>query len=272
MPEKFIDVKKVIADKNPQLLKWMPGFVLSYIKKVIHEDWFNDILGRIHHLKGLDFVNAVIEEFKIEVELIGGENIPKTGGVIIASNHPLGGMDGIALIYAVGKIRKDVRFLVNDILMSFENFQPIFVPVNKLGKNSQKNLEYIDKVYAQDYAVMVFPAGLVSRKFPEGIKDLVWKKSFITKSKKYQKDIIPCFIEGQNSKFFYNLANWRKKIGIQANIEMFYLADEMYKQQGKKVTIRLGKVVKCKDLDSSKTDTQWSDYIKELVYKLGQNE
>ncbi|WP_296705448.1 1-acyl-sn-glycerol-3-phosphate acyltransferase [Algoriphagus sp.] len=269
MPEKFIDVKKVIADKNPKLLKWMPGFVLSYIRKVIHEDWLNEIMGRIHHLKGLDFVNAVIEEFNIEVELIGEENIPKSGGVIIAANHPLGGMDGIALMYAVGKIRKDIRFLVNDLLMSFENFQPIFVPVNKLGKNSQKNLDNIDRVYAQEYVVMVFPAGLVSRKSPEGVRDLLWKKSFISKAKKYQKDIIPCFIEGKNSKFFYNLANWRKKIGIQANIEMFYLADEMYQQQGKKVKIRLGEAFKHIDLDKSKTDAQWSDHIKKLVYKLG---
>ncbi|MEN2284416.1 1-acyl-sn-glycerol-3-phosphate acyltransferase [Algoriphagus sp. SE2] len=270
MPEKFIDVRKVIQDKNPRLLKWMPGFVLSYIRNVIHEDWLNDIMGRIHHLKGLDFVDAVIKEFNIEVELIGGENIPKSGGVIIAANHPLGGMDGIALMYAVGKIRKDIRFLVNDLLMSFENFQPMFVPVNKLGKNSQKALDNIDKVYAGEYAVMVFPAGLVSRKFPDGVRDLLWKKSFITKAKKYKKDIIPCFIEGKNSKFFYNLANWRKKVGIQANIEMFYLADEMYQQQGKKVRIHLGKVFSYNELDSSKTDAQWSNYMKELVYKLGQ--
>jgi putative hemolysin len=268
MSEKFIDVKKVIEEKNPKLLKWMPNFLLTYIRKVIHEDWLNDIMGRIHHLRGLDFVEAVIDEFKIEVELIGAENIPKTGGVIIAANHPLGGMDGIALMYAVGKIRKDIRFLVNDLLMSFENFQPIFVPVNKLGKNSQRNLDNIDKIYSQDYAVMIFPAGLVSRKFPDGIRDLIWKKSFITKSKKYQKDIIPCFIEGSNSKFFYNLAHWRKKIGIQANIEMFYLADEMYQQQGKKVTIHMGEPVSYKVLDSSRTDAQWSNYIKELVYKL----
>lgn len=270
MPDKFIDVKKVIEDKNPRLLKWMPGFVLSYIRNVIHEDWINDIMSRIHHLRGLEFVEAVIREFNIEVELKGAEQVPKTGGVIIAANHPLGGMDGIALMYAIGKIRPDIRFLVNDLLMSFENFQPIFVPVNKLGKNSQKNLDNIDQVYAAEYAVMVFPAGLVSRKFPEGIRDLQWKKSFIAKSKKYQKDIIPCFIEGKNSKFFYNLAHWRKKIGIQANIEMFYLADEMYQQQGKKVTIHLGERISHQSLATNKSDAQLALEVKELVYKLGQ--
>ncbi|SIN78954.1 1-acyl-sn-glycerol-3-phosphate acyltransferase [Algoriphagus halophilus] len=269
MPDKFIDVKKVIKEKNPTLLKWLPGFVISYIRNVIHEDWLNEIMGRIHHLKGMDFVDAVIDELKIEVVLKGAEHIPKTGGVIIAANHPLGGIDGIALMYAVGKIRKDIRFLVNDLLMSFENFQPMFVPVNKLGKNSQKILDNIDQVYAEEYAVMVFPAGLVSRKSEEGIRDLIWKKSFVTKSKKYKKNIIPCFIEGKNSKFFYNLANWRKKIGIQANIEMFYLADEMYQQQGKKVTIHFGEAIPYQNLDSSKTDAQWALQVKELVYKLG---
>lgn len=272
MPEKYIDVKKVIEDKNPKLLKWMPGFVLTYIRNVIHEDWLNEILSRINHLQGLDFVDAVIEEFDMEVELIGAENLPKEGGVVVVANHPLGGMDGIALMYAVGKIRKDIRFLVNDVLMSFENFQPLFVPVNKLGKNSQKNLDNIDQVYSKDYAVLVFPAGLVSRKSEEGIRDLLWKKSFVTKSKKYKKNIIPCFIEGKNSKFFYNLANWRKKIGIQANIEMFYLADEMYQQQGKKVTIHFGEAIPFQSLDSSKTENEWVLHIKELVYKLGENE
>lgn len=271
MPDKIIDVKKVIKSKNPKLLKWMPGFALSYIRKVIHEDWLNDVMGRIHHLYGLDFVDAVIRELEIDVELVGGEKIPKEGGVIIAANHPLGGIDGIALMYAVGKIRPDIRFLVNDLLMSFENFQPMFVPVNKLGKNSQKSLDNIDKVYAGDSVVMVFPAGLVSRKFPEGIRDLMWKKSFITKAKKYQKNIIPCFIDGKNSKFFYNLANWRKKLGVQVNIEMFYLADEMYHQQGKKVKVHLGEVIPFQSLDSSKSDAKWAFHVKELVYKLGQS-
>lgn len=271
MPEKFIDVEKAIHSKNPKLLKWLPGFVLSYIKRVTHEKWLNDTMEKIHIYQGQDFVNAVIEEFRIDVELKGAEHIPKEGGVIIASNHPLGALDGVALIYAVSKIRPDIRFLVNDVLMQFKNFQPFFVPVNKFGKNSSAAMQNIDEVFAEDFVIMIFPAGLVSRKSPDGkIRDLQWKKSFISKAKKYQKSIIPCFTSGNNSSFFYNLANWRKKLGVKANLEMFYLADEMYQQQGKKITITLGEPVSHTVFDESKTEGQWADYMKDKVYEIGE--
>lgn len=268
MSKKFIDVEKAIGSKNPKLLKWMPGFALNYIRRVTHEAWINEVMNRIHVYEGLDFVDAIIRELEIEVVLKGAEHIPAEGGIVIASNHPLGGIDGIALMHAVGKYRTDMRFLVNDLLMQFKNFQPLFIPVNKHGKNSINTVESIDKAYAEGYVVMVFPAGLVSRKNEEGIRDLEWKKSFVTRAKRNKKDILPCFIGGKNSKFFYNLAYWRKKIGIKANIEMFYLADELYKQRGQKVVITIGEHISYEYLDSSKTDREWSEYLKGVVYEL----
>ncbi|MBA4301564.1 Acyltransferase [Algoriphagus alkaliphilus] len=268
MSKKFIDIEKAIHSKNPKLLKWMPGFLLNYIKKVTHEAWLNSVLTKHLQLKGIDFVNALIEEFEIEVELIGEENIPKTGGFILAANHPLGGMDGIALMYAIGKIRTDIRFLVNDLLMSFDNFQPIFVPVNTLGKNSLNANLRIEEAYANNHPVLIFPAGLVSRKQEGKVQDLKWKKSFISKAKKYQLNVLPCHIGGRNSEFFYNLAHWRKKIGVSANIEMFWLVDEMYKKRGKKVVIKVGNPVSYQYFNSEKSDVQWAEYMKDLVYKL----
>lgn len=269
MTRKFIDIEKAIASKNPKLLKLLPGFLLNYVKRVTHEAWLNSVLTKHIDLRGLEFVNALITEFQMDVQLIGEENIPKTGGFILASNHPLGGMDGIALMYAIGKIRPDIRFLVNDLLMSFDNFQPIFVPVNTLGKNSiDANLK-IEEAYANRHPVLIFPAGLVSRKQEGVVKDLIWKKSFISKSKKYQLDVLPCHIGGKNSEFFYNLANWRKKIGVKANIEMFWLVDEMYKQRGKKVEINVGNPVSYQKFNSEKSDANWAEYMKDLVYKLG---
>lgn len=269
MSKKFIDVEKVIAEKNPAILRWMPRFVISYIKKVLHEDWMNEVVVKTKHLHGVDFATGLINEFNVDVELVGAERIPRTGGVIIASNHPLGGIDGIALIHAIGQIRPDIRFLVNDILMNLQNFQPIFIPVNKFGKNSHKAASLITDAYAEGYAVLIFPAGLVSRKFENGIRDLQWKKSFVSKAKKYKKDIIPCFVSGKNSSFFYNLAFWRKKIGIAANIEMFYLPDEMYQQRGQKVSIFMGEPISHLNLDDSKNEAEWADYIKNIVYDLG---
>lgn len=268
MSKKFIDIEKAIHTKNPQLLRWIPGFALNYIKRVTHENWLNSVLNAHLDQKGLDFADALIREFEMDVKLIGGENIPKTGGVILASNHPLGGMDGIAFMHAIGKIRPDVRFLVNDLLMSFDNFDPIFVPVNKFGKNSKDANLRIEEAYSKGYAVLIFPAGLVSRKQEGEIKDLPWKKSFISKAKKYHLDVIPCHIGGRNSEFFYNLANWRKRLGIKANVEMFWLVDEMYQQRGKKIEITIGKPISYQQFDQAKNDANWAEVIKGEVYKL----
>ncbi|MCH7400265.1 1-acyl-sn-glycerol-3-phosphate acyltransferase [Belliella kenyensis] len=269
--EPFVDVEKILKEKNPTLHRWLPSFVIQYVKRIVHEKEVNQIMLKNGQLHGLDFVNALIEEFGVHVELTGAENIPLEKPVIFASNHPLGGMDGIAFMHALGKYRKDIRFLVNDILTNITNFEPMFIPVNKHGANSREVSKLIEDTYAGNHAVLVFPAGLVSRKQHAGIKDLEWKKSFISKSKKYQKDVVPVYIEGKNSGFFYNLARLRKQIGIKANIEMFYLADEMFSQRGKKVVIHIGKPIPYQYFDASKNEKEWAEVVKETVYRIAKN-
>ncbi|MGY6521162.1 MAG: 1-acyl-sn-glycerol-3-phosphate acyltransferase [Mongoliitalea sp.] len=264
----FIEIEKVIKNKNPKLYKWLPSFVLSYIKRIAHEKDINQVMFNIGHLQGFDFVNSLVGEFGVQVELTGAENIPLDEPVIFAANHPLGGMDGIAFMYALGKYRTDIRFLVNDILTNIKNFEPIFIPVNKHGTNSRDVSRLIEETYAGNHAVLVFPAGLVSRKQAHGIEDLDWHKSFVSKAKRYKKNIVPVYIEGKNSNFFYNLARFRKQIGIQANIEMFYLADEMFSQRGKKVTIHVGKPISYEYFDKSKTESAWAAEVKKAVYQL----
>jgi len=266
--EKYIDVKKVIADKNPGLAKWLPGFAVNYFKRIIHQDEVNDIMSKIGDKTGLDFIEQGLKELNTTVQIEGLENIPKEKGVIIASNHPLGGLDGIALMYAVGKVRPDIQFLVNDILLNIKNLQELFIPVNKVGVNPRKALQIIEDTYAKDVAVLVFPAGLVSRKLPEGIADLEWQKSFIARAKKYKKDVVPVHIGGRNSNFFYNLSNLRRKLGIKANIEMLYLADEMFKQQNRTLKIKFGKPIAYSTFDKSKTLKEWAAEVRDRVYQL----
>ncbi|WP_373494633.1 1-acyl-sn-glycerol-3-phosphate acyltransferase [Aquiflexum sp.] len=265
---KFIDIEKILKDKNAKLHSWLPGFALKYIKRVVHENDINEVMTNIGHLHGLDFVNALIKEFGVEVTLEGEENIPLDRSVIFASNHPLGGLDGVAFMYALGKYRSDIRVLVNDILTNIKNFEPMFIPVNKHGSNSRQVTQLIEETYASDNALLVFPAGLVSRKQSMGIMDLEWKKSFISKSKKYKRDVVPVFIEGRNSNFFYNLAKFRKMAGIKANIEMFYLPDEMFAQRGKKVIIHVGKPISYKYFDHTKNEKFWADEVKSIVYQM----
>ncbi|MGK6352387.1 1-acyl-sn-glycerol-3-phosphate acyltransferase [Parapedobacter sp. DT-150] len=266
--DKYIVVREIIRKKNPQLLRWMPRFILRYIERIVHEDDINRIMAEHGHLQGLDFVEALITDLGVIVELHGEENIPMEGGAIFASNHPLGGLDGIAFMHALGKYRKDIKFLVNDILLNIKNLEPLFVGVNKHGMQDRTGTRQIEEAYAQDQALLVFPAGLVSRKRNGKIEDLQWKKSFISKAKKYQRNVVPVYIDGKNSGFFYNFARFRERIGIKANIEMFYLADEMFAQKDKKVTICIGKPISYTYFDGSKSEREWAEYLKQVVYNL----
>lgn len=266
--KKFIELTEVFRQKKPELAKWIPSFVTSYLRKTIHEDEINDIMYRFRDLQGLDFVDALIGDLGLDVVLEGEENIPREGSVVFASNHPLGGLDGIAFMHAIGRHRRDVKFLVNDILLNITNLQPLFVGVNKVGGQKKSALAAVDEAYAADQALLVFPAGLVSRKVKGEIVDLEWKKSFISKAKKYQKDIVPVYIDGRNSNFFYNLSNLRTKVGIKANIEMLYLADELFKQRNQRIVIKIGEKIPYSYFDNTKSEKSWAEEVKKVVYNL----
>ena len=174
----------------------------------------------------------------------------------------------MALISRIGSFRKDILFPVNDLLMNLPQLKPIFIPINKHGKNTE-NIQILEQAFSSNAMILYFPAGLVSRKQKSGIiKDLEWKKTFIAKAKQYQRDIVPVYIDGVNSNFFYNLANFRKKIGVKANFEMLYLVDEMYKQKSKTINIILGKPISYTTFDKNFTDQQWAEKVKNHVYSL----
>lgn len=265
---KFIDIRNVIHSKSPRLAKWIPRFLVRYLQKTIHEDEINDIMFRFQDLYGLDFVDALIEHLDIKVNLYGVENIPLDESVVFVSNHPLGGLDGIAFMHAIGRYRRDVKFLVNDILMNIKNLEPLFIPVNKLGNQGKNRIKAIDTAYAQDHALLVFPAGLVSRKINNKVVDLEWKKSFVGRAKKYKKNIVPVHIEGENSNFFYNLANIRKKVGLKANIEMLYLPKELFLQKGQTVDITIGKIISHTVFGKERSEQEWAREVREIVYTI----
>ncbi|MFD2599778.1 1-acyl-sn-glycerol-3-phosphate acyltransferase [Sphingobacterium corticis] len=266
--EKFIEVRNVIHKKSPKLARWIPKPIISYLRRIIHEDDINYIMQRYQDDFGLDFVDSLLKELGVEVVLEGAENVPLTDSVIFASNHPLGGLDGVAFMQAIGRYRKDVKFLVNDILLNIRNLEPLFVPVNKIGNQSKNGIAAIENAYASDQALLVFPAGLVSRKIDGKIQDLEWKKSFVTKAKKYKKDIVPVYIDGKNSNFFYNLARLRQKVGIKANLEMLYLPDEMFSQRNQRVKICIGKRIPYTSFDASKNERAWAAEVRRVVYDM----
>jgi 1-acyl-sn-glycerol-3-phosphate acyltransferase len=264
--KKFIDTDKILRERSPSLYRWLPRFAINWLKKKLHEDQINEAMIRLENVHGLDFNVQGLKELKVTTEAFHVENIPASGGVIIASNHPLGGLDGMALIKAVGEKRPDVRFIVNDLLRKLENYRDVFVGVNKIGSTTRDALKVIEDVYASEAAVIVFPAGLVSRKQGGKIMDLEWNKSFVSKSVKYKKPIVPVFVEGENSSFFYNFALWRKRLGIKGNIEMLFLPDEMFKHRSEPIRIYFGKPFSHEIFDNSRTHQEWAALIKDYVY------
>ena len=263
-----IDIEKVFASKSEKMAKLLPGFIIRYLKRILHQDEINDFLSRNYQKQGIEFADSVLEELDITFKIEGLENIDKNGRYLFASNHPLGGPDGIILISIFGKEFSKIKFLVNDILMNIKNLSEIFIPINKHGGQAKKAAIMLEDAYQSDATILTFPAGLVSRKQKGKIEDLDWKKSFIAKSKKHKRDIVPIHIDGRNSNFFYNLANLRKFFGLKSNLEMLYLPNELFKQRGKTFTVRIGKPIAYQTFDKSLSYDKWAEKMKRETYKL----
>lgn len=267
-----IDFESVLESKIPSVKRKLPKFVISYLKKIFHEDDINYIFRTYGHLYGADFAEAIMTDyFKTPMILKGEENLPSDGRIIFACNHPLGGLDGIALLSILGQRYKGMKVPVNDLLMYIDNLKENFIPVNIIqGKGQSKNIStLINEACESDNAILFFPAGVCSRRQKDGnIRDNEWKKTFVTKAKEYQRNIVPLHFEGHNSKFFYNLAYYRTKLGVKANIEMLYLVNELFKQKGNTFTITVGKPIPYTTLDDSKSDKEWAEEIKQQSYSL----
>ena len=265
---KPINIREIFKEKNPVLAKFLPGFVYSYINRILHVDFLNDFLKRNGHLRGILFVERSIYEFNIKEQIHGFENIPESGRYIFASNHPLGGFDAFLLMKCVDRRLGKLKFLTNDILLGIPSLRPMFIPINKHGSNSREAAEILNATYNSDEQILIFPSGLASRKIKGKIVDLEWKKHFIAKSVKHHRDIIPVFIGGRNTNRFYRLANLRKFLHIKWNIEMFFLPDELIKHTNSEVPIYFGKPISYTTFDTSKSQQEWAEWVKDRVYEL----
>ena len=264
-----IDIEKAVKAKAPEAGKKVPRFVYRALAKLICQDRLNELLHHNAHLDGVDFATGVLRDLGVDVRLEGVENIPAEGHFIFASNHPLGGLDGMALIRLFGeRYGGKVRFVVNDLLMNIPNLRSVFVPINKHGGQGKEAAAALGDAFTSDNQILIFPAGLCSRLQEGRVRDLEWKKAVISKAIATQRDIIPLYFEGQNSRFFYQLALWRKRLGIGANIEMALLPREMFKNAGQTFTVRVGQPIPWQTFDKSRSPKAWAEYLKQQVYAL----
>lgn len=265
--ERYIDVGKILAAKRVKA----PKAVVKLLERVLCVPQLNAAIYGDREYFGLDFVDKFLcghdpQDLGITIRVVGEENIPKDGSPLIVGNHPLGGPDGLALMQAVGRVRRDIKFPVNDFLCYLPGLKDLFVPIDKV--NRTKALAALEDAFAAEGSLLYFPAGMCSRMQKGVISDLEWKATFIKKALKYHRDVVPVYTDARNRNSFYRLANLRKKLGIKFNFEMALLPSEMFAQRGKTFTLAFGKPIPWQTFDSSRTAAQWAQWVKEEVYKL----
>ncbi len=261
-----IDLPKVLRSKNPKLARFVPKFVLRWVERVLRVQHHNKILELYGDRDAIGFIDGALEYIGVTYELHGVENIPQGSKLLFAANHPLGGVDGMILATAINSIRPDVRLIVNDILLNIKPLRTIFIGINKHGAQRGGLSEQFEELYSSQSPIINFAAGLCSRKVKGGaIEDLPWKNNFVVRSIASDRIVVPTYVEARNSSFFYWLGNFRKAIGIKANIEMPLLSREVFNQKGKVVKIYFGEAV---TPDKSKSAKAWCDDIRQRVYRL----
>ena len=267
-----IDIDKILNDKMGKKAKYVPRPLATCVIRIIYQDEVNRYLWESRHLTGTEWLEECVRYLDMTLEIVGEENLPdKTDGRLytFVSNHPLGGEDGVALGAIIGRHYDGrFRYLVNDLLMNLPGLAPVCIPINKTGNQSRNFPAMVEAGFKSDNHMLMFPAGICSRKRDGNIRDIEWKKTFITKSVEYQRDIVPIHFGGQNSEFFYRLANFSDKYVKKINIAMLFLVDEMYKNAHKTFRIAIGKPIPWQTFDKGKTPAQWAQYVQDIVYTL----
>ena len=267
-----IDVDKILQSKMGDKAKRVPRFLVSWLKRRLHQDEVNAFLEKEGDIQGVPWVEDVVEHLGMKLVIEGEENLPSSEDpkrYTFVSNHPLGGLDGVALGAVLGsRYEGQIKYLVNDLLMNLPGLAPLCIPINKTGKQSRQFPLMVEAGFKSENHIIMFPAGLCSRKQKGVIRDLPWNKTFITKSVETQRDIVPIHFGGRNSEKFYRIANICKFFRLKFNVAMIYLVDEMIGNRDKTFVVKIGKPIPWQTFDKSRTPLQWAQYVQDEVYKL----
>ena len=267
-----IDVDKILQSKMGDKAKRVPRFLVSWLKRRLHQDEVNAFLEKEGDIQGVPWVEDVVEYLGMKLVVEGEENLPAVDDpkrYTFVSNHPLGGLDGVALGAILGRrYEGQIKYLVNDLLMNLPGLAPLCIPINKTGKQSRQFPLMVEAGFKSENHIIMFPAGLCSRKQKGVIRDLPWNKTFITKSVETQRDIVPIHFGGRNSEKFYRIANICKFFRLKFNVAMIYLVDEMFGNRDKTFVVKIGKPIPWQTFDKSRTPLQWAQYVQDEVYKL----
>ena len=270
--EKTIDLDLILKSKMGPKAKFVPRPLVSWLKRIVHQDEVNRFLWESRHLSGTEWLEECVRYLDMTLQIEGAENLPaKDDGKLytFVSNHPLGGADGVALGSIIGRhYDSRFRYLVNDLLMNLPGLAPVCIPINKTGSQSRSFPQMVEDGFKSDNHILMFPAGICSRRIGGTIQDITWKKTFITKSVEYQRDVVPIHFSGSNSDFFYKLASFSDKYVKKINIAMLFLVDEMYKNVHKSFRVTIGKPIPWQTFDKNKSAAAWAQEVRARVYEL----
>ena len=263
-----IDIKKIILTRNPKLKKWVPGWLFRALERLIRQREINAVLDKYGYLEGTAFIRAVLDEWGYRPQVHPDAAIDPAKKYIFASNHPLGGLDGLILATEIEERFGGVKVMVNDLLMHLTPVRSLFVPVNLYGRQSARYAREVDAMYDSDDQVLLFPAGLCSRKTHGKIQDVPWRKNVIVKAVQHRRDVIPIFFDAVNTARFYRTANLRKFLGIKFNLELVLLPGEMFRQKNRRMNIYFGAPIPWQTFSCEKRPEEWAAWLRDQVYLL----
>ena len=239
----MIDIQKEIEKKFPKIREkenFLKKSLFKIAKKIVHEDSINQFLSQNSHLKGIEFVDAVLDYFDFDYTVSSSDiqNIPTSGKVVIIANHPLGGLDALCLLRLISQVRQDVKIVANDFLAGFEALNSLLIPIDNYKLRQSKNdIKKIYEALNNEEAVIIFPAGEVSRASTKGIKDPSWNKGFLNFAQNTNAPILPIFLDAKNSKTFYTISLLNKTFST------LLLSHEMFKKKSKRINIKIGQII-----------------------------
>lgn len=268
----MISVENVVAENFPSLQRKSPTLkrpLLACLRYLCHEREFQWFEEKYPNLSGFDFVDQVLDyfDFSYSVSHREKQRIPATGSAVIVSNHPIGSLDGLALLQMVGEVRRDVKVVANELLSSIQPLQKLLLPVDNMKQRTgRSSLKAIDEHLKQDAVVVIFPAGKVSRISPRGVRDSRWRNGFLRFAAKAKAPIVPVFVDARNSAFFYSLSF------LGQPLSSLWLVREMFKQARRDIRIHIGKPVGFESYSTLPFDlSATAKLFKKHVYKLAKN-
>ncbi|WP_293267169.1 lysophospholipid acyltransferase family protein [Neptunomonas sp.] len=265
----MINIEQALVQKYPAFSAkpaTLRRSAIYCLRRLIHEDEINSFLTKNTEARGFEFVDKVLDYFDFSYSLshVDRMNIPSSGRVVIIANHPLGALDGLALLKLIGEVRRDVRIVANDVLSHFEQLSSLFLPVDNLGNGTKKkDIERIIHSLQNEEAVIVFPAGEVSRAGMTGIKDGKWNSGFLRFARKANAPVLPVYLGGKNSPLFYGVSY------IHKSLSSLLLAREMFNKQSTIIPIRIGQAIPYSHIDAVPiSTTEKSKLVRKHLYRI----